>query len=78
MLRGEKVLLTESIRIPKKDIIVMAKDEDLSELPKTKIVCPRCENTEAYWWIQQTRGADEPPTTFYRCTRCGYSWRAYA
>ncbi|MEM4865380.1 MAG: hypothetical protein QXY09_02690 [Acidilobaceae archaeon] len=26
----------------------------------------------------QTRAADEPPTRFYRCTKCGYTWREYA
>lgn len=77
-LKGEKVLLKESILSQRKDVVVMEKDEVVSELPKTKIICPKCENTEAYWWMQQTRGADEPPTTFYKCTRCGYSWRSYA
>jgi len=26
----------------------------------------------------QTRAADEPPTRFYRCTKCGHTWREYA
>ncbi|MEZ0249118.1 MAG: transcription factor S [Thermoproteus sp.] len=47
-------------------------------LPKTKAICPKCGNEEAYVWMQQTRAADEPPTRFYRCTRCGYTWREYA
>lgn len=46
-------------------------------LPKVKVTCPRCGNNEAYFWVQQTRAADEPPTRFYRCTRCGYTWREY-
>ncbi|MFP3195849.1 MAG: transcription factor S [Caldivirga sp.] len=46
-------------------------------LPKVKVTCPRCGNDEAYFWVQQTRAADEPPTRFYRCTRCGYTWREY-
>ncbi|GGP22093.1 transcription factor S [Thermocladium modestius] len=48
-----------------------------SSLPKIKAYCPKCGNDEAYYWVQQTRAADEPPTRFYRCTRCGYSWREY-
>jgi DNA-directed RNA polymerase subunit M len=26
----------------------------------------------------QTRGIDESMTQFYRCTRCGYTWRDYS
>jgi len=76
-LLGEKVTLTESMQEAKRDIVVMDKDEGIAELPKTKMMCPKCDNVEAYWWMQQTRAADEPPTIFYRCTKCGYSWRSY-
>jgi transcription factor S len=44
-------------------------------LPKTKIMCPKCGNNEAYWMMQQTRGADEPETRFYICTKCEKRWR---
>ncbi len=46
-------------------------------LPKVKIKCPKCGNTEAYTWEIQTRASDEPPTRFYKCTKCGYTWREY-
>jgi DNA-directed RNA polymerase subunit M len=75
--KGEKLTISETAHEVKKGIVVMGKDEGLEELPKTKVMCPRCENMEAYWWMQQTRTADEPPTFFYRCTKCGYSWRSY-
>lgn len=73
----EKVEICEAITEKKKEVVVMGKEEGIAELPKTKIMCPNCENTEAYWWMQQTRAADEPPTIFYRCTKCCYSWRSY-
>ena len=76
-VRGEKVTITELMHEPGKEVVVMAKDEGLAELPKTKIMCPNCEHMEAFWWMQQTRAADEPPTLFYRCTKCAYSWRSY-
>ncbi len=76
-LKDEKVAITESLHESKRGIVVMGKDEGVAELPKTKIMCPECENSEAYWWMQQTRAADEPPTLFYKCTKCGYSWRSY-
>lgn len=73
----EKVEITEAIHEKKKDIVVMGKDEGVAELPTTTIMCPKCENMEAYWWMQQTRAADEPPTIFYRCKKCSFSWRSY-
>ena len=75
--KREKVAITEAMPEPKKEIVVVGKGESMSELPKTKIMCPECENVEAFWWMQQTRAADEPPTLFYKCTKCGYSWRSY-
>jgi DNA-directed RNA polymerase subunit M len=40
-------------------------------------ICPRCQNDQAATWQVQTRGADEPTTHFYRCTKCSYTWREY-
>jgi len=77
MKSKEKITLTEAIHEKKKEIIVMGKDEGIAELPTTSIMCPKCENMEAYWWMQQTRAADEPPTMFYRCKKCGHGWRSY-
>ncbi len=76
-IKKEKILIRETLHSKKKEVIVMKKGAESMELPKTKIICPKCENPEAYWWMQQTRSADEPPTIFYRCTKCSYSWRSY-
>jgi len=76
-MKGEKPTISEAMHEAKKGIVFMGKGEEIAELPKTKIICPECENTEAYWWMQQTRSADEPPTLFFKCIKCGYSWRSY-
>ena len=34
-----------------------------------------CTNRKAYFFQLQTRSADEPMTTFYRCTECAYQWK---
>jgi len=47
-------------------------------LPVTDEECPKCGNVGAYWWIEQTRSGDEPPTRFYRCVKCKHTWREYA
>jgi len=46
-------------------------------LPTTRTKCPKCGHDTAYWWLQQTRAADEATTRFYRCTKCGHTWREY-
>ncbi|HDI06528.1 MAG TPA: transcription factor S [Candidatus Aenigmarchaeota archaeon] len=66
---GEKVHAENNIKIIDK------KEENL---PITENQCPKCGNKEAFWWIQQTRSIDEPPTRFYKCTKCGYTWREYS
>ncbi|MCE4625580.1 MAG: transcription factor S [Desulfurococcales archaeon] len=64
---------------PKDKIIVV----DANQPPPTATVlkgqvrCPRCGHDEILFWMMQTRAADEPPTRFYRCLKCGYSWREY-
>ncbi|KAM3827052.1 DNA-directed RNA polymerase III subunit RPC10 isoform 1-T1 [Vipera latastei] len=39
--------------------------------------CPKCGHPRAYFMQLQTRSADEPMTTFYKCcsARCGHRWR---
>jgi DNA-directed RNA polymerase subunit M len=74
LLDKEKVVLSEIAR-GEKEIVVVREEEELKGLPVTKIRCPKCEHNEAYWWMIQMRAADEPPTIFYRCKKCGHTWR---
>ncbi|XP_014283907.1 DNA-directed RNA polymerase III subunit RPC10 [Halyomorpha halys] len=39
--------------------------------------CPVCSHSRAYFMQIQTRSADEPMTTFYKCCNqaCGHRWR---
>ncbi|XP_026461640.1 DNA-directed RNA polymerase III subunit RPC10-like [Ctenocephalides felis] len=43
----------------------------------TDAVCPSCGHGRAYFMQMQTRSADEPMTTFYKCCNqsCGYNWK---
>lgn len=58
-----------------KGVVVLEKDQIM--LPVTDMACPKCSNAKAYYWLQQTRSADEPPTQFFRCTKCKHVWREY-
>lgn len=51
--------------------------EDKEMHPKIRAECEKCGNDIAYYWSQQTRSADEPPTRFFRCTKCKFTWREY-
>lgn len=59
-------------------IKVIEDEADIKTLPVTSTECPKCGNKEAFWWMVQTRSADEPTTQFFRCTKCNYTWRHYA
>ena len=45
--------------------------------PVVRKKCPKCGNAEAYFAFKQTRASDEAPTKFFRCTKCGKTWRQY-
>ncbi len=52
-------------------------EEEFHLMPTVRIDCKKCGNTEAYYWMVQTRAGDEPATKFYRCTKCKHTWRDY-
>ncbi|TFF96608.1 MAG: transcription factor S [Promethearchaeota archaeon] len=60
-----------------KNIIVVSSEDKISVHPKIKKVCPKCKHKEAEYWQEQTRSADEASTSFFRCTKCKYTWREY-
>ena len=73
---GEALIIKFS-KNEQKEIAVF--NETDAEFPTTKVLCPRCDKeVEAYWAMQQTRAADEPPTRFYRCKECQHVWREYS
>ena len=50
---------------------VIVTDNKNVALPTTRITCYKCGGTKGYWWTVQTRSADEAPTNFIRCAKCG-------
>ncbi len=43
----------------------------------TDVTCDECGHGVAWYTIKQTASADEPPTRFFKCKKCGYRWREY-
>lgn len=62
---------------PRQKSGVVILEEETIPLPVTDKVCPKCDHAKAYYWLQQTRSADEPPTQFFRCAKCKSVWREY-
>lgn len=57
--------------------IPVIEGENIKTLPTTNVICPECGNNEAFWWLRQLRSADESEVRFFRCTKCGKTWREY-
>jgi len=76
---GDSVIYTKVRKREKvSEITVIDKGEEEKVLPiTTDFVCPKCGAREAYYWSVQTRSADEPMTQFFRCRKCGHTWREY-
>jgi len=63
---------------PRETIVVIDKeDQQLTPNPTTSAKCPKCENNLAFTWAVQTRAGDEGATQFFRCTKCGHTFRLY-
>ncbi|MBU5575044.1 MAG: transcription factor S [Candidatus Aenigmatarchaeota archaeon] len=74
--KEESHKLSSKIKGKENNIIIEDKKESIA-LPTVKTKCPKCGYEEAYWWQRQMRAADEPPTTFFKCKKCGHTWREY-
>jgi len=75
-IKKETTETKETVVEPVKKIIEIV--QEIETHPKIKAKCEKCENKEAFYWTQQTRGADEPETRFFRCTKCKHTWREYS
>ena len=76
---GSTLSISRSITHSEREkLIIIETEQKTRTLPIAKdVICPKCGNSEAYYWVMQTRRADEPPTRFYKCTKCGHVWREY-
>jgi DNA-directed RNA polymerase subunit M len=77
-LSFDKKLLSSHESFSGRSFKVMDTERGVDALPTTTIECPKCANSTAFWWMLQTRSADEATTQFYRCKKCSHTWRNYA
>lgn len=73
---GDRRLTKSVSRLPRKVVDDVLGGEDAWALAdKTETVCPKCGGHEAFFFQMQTRSADEPMSTFYRCVACQHQWK---
>ena len=70
-----QLILKETIKEKKKKVEVI--DKEIETLPLMEAECPKCHHRKAYYYLVQTRAADEPETKFLRCEKCKHKWRDY-
>lgn len=71
------IVRTKAVEDVKKTVIDHG-DTKLDLLPTTdEYICEKCGNTKAYYYMRQTRSADEATTRFLECTACKFKWREY-
>jgi transcription factor S len=74
---GENVVKQKSVDDISKSVMADA-TQKMDLLPTTnEYACEKCGNGTAYYFMRQTRSADEATTRFLECTKCGYKWREY-
>lgn len=72
-----KIKLKTSEKIEGKKGINVISEKDSEVHPVIEEKCPECKNKKAYFWTMQTRSTDEAETKFFKCTKCGFTWRVY-
>lgn len=71
--KAETVVLKEQSTQERKIKVIDAESE--MNLPLTNEICAKCGHKKAYYWLVQTRAADESATKFLKCEKCGHTWR---
>jgi DNA-directed RNA polymerase subunit M len=75
---GSQKILTVNEPKGAGEIPVFDTNKAKERLSTVNAECRKCGHDQAFWWIQQTRSGDEPATRFFKCVRCGNTWREYA
>ena len=57
--------------------IIKDSDQRKGVLSTESYMCPKCDCTEVYFYLEQTRSSDEPETRMLTCKDCGHGWREY-
>lgn len=74
---GSMVVKSKAVEDVRKSVMADA-SQKVDLLPTTdEYQCEKCGNHKAFYYMRQTRSADEATTRFLECTKCGFKWREY-
>lgn len=74
----KKVEISYSEKMGKKTKLDVLHEKDSNIWPVVTAVCPKCGYNKAYYFSAQTRAGDEAETQFFKCVKCGFTWRKYS
>ena len=58
------------------NLIVIGKKEQKLRTTQTCVrICQKCKNNRAYVWIVHLGSLEQSSTQFFRCTKCGHTYR---
>jgi len=77
LVQKKKPKIKAAEKIHQKESVAVIKENSDNTNPIVEIKCPKCKNKKAYFWTKQTRASDESETKFYKCVKCGHTWRVY-
>jgi len=72
-----KIKLKTSEKVDARKEIHVVSEKDVEVHPVITEECKKCGNDKVYFWTVQTRAGDEAETKFFKCTKCGHTWRDY-
>ncbi|KAK9897918.1 putative Rpc11-DNA-directed RNA polymerase III subunit C11 [Cystobasidium minutum MCA 4210] len=75
-MRGKQYVETNYLTRKQADDVLGGEDS-WKNVDSIEATCPKCDHRRAFYMQIQIRSADEPSTTFYRCTRpeCAHQWK---
>ena len=73
----DKIKIEVREKIAEGKEVGVVKEKDIDVMPIVSEQCPKCDSDVAYFWTSQTRAGDESETKFFRCKKCGHTWRDY-
>ena len=68
---------TVSSKSKDRETVIVDMKDKVDLLPIADYICEKCGHGKAYYYMRQTRSADEATTRFLECTKCAYKWREY-
>ncbi len=75
--KKEKSDLKTSEKMDKKEKTEIYSKNNEKILPIVVEKCKKCGHDKSYFWTVQTRAGDEAETKFFKCVKCGNTWREY-